>query len=195
MVNCVRACRESRTIKPRLTDLVQKAKGGDRAAFDEIVHRFEPQVFAFCFKRLRNYHTARDLCQDVFLRAYVKLQQLTCPEAFAGWLWSIAGRLVINQAVRGARITLADPEVLETRLANTIGPEDAAIASEQRMLLTVALAQLSQMDQEVLIGFHVHGKTIKEMSDELRAPCGTIKRRLFVGRRRLAAKLDPGHCI
>ena len=46
MVNCVRACRESRTIKPRLTDLVQKAKGGDRAAFNEIVHRFEFKAFA-----------------------------------------------------------------------------------------------------------------------------------------------------
>src|SRR5215212_1716904 len=90
------------TDKQRVVELVQLAQGGDRAAFGE---RFERHVFTIALRRVGDYAEAQELTQDVFIQALTKIDQLRTPEAFGGWLRSIANRMAINRLVRRAPAT------------------------------------------------------------------------------------------
>src|SRR5882672_2131344 len=80
-------------------NLVVRAKGGDRAAFDELVRRTSRLVFARLYLETGDAHQAEDLLQETLLTAYRTLRQLTDPDKFRGWLLKIAQNLAID-AVR-----------------------------------------------------------------------------------------------
>ena len=70
--------------------LVLGVQNGDRSAFAELYDRRARLVRAICYDETRNLHTAADLAQDVFLRAYKNLGRLRDPDRFAAWLVGIA---------------------------------------------------------------------------------------------------------
>ena len=70
-------------------DLVRSAQTGNRDAFGELFERFQPTVYAIAMRRLRDHADAQELCQDVFVQAMLKIEQLRTPEAFIGWLRQI----------------------------------------------------------------------------------------------------------
>src|SRR5436305_8939196 len=104
-----------------ITELVLKAQAGDRAAYGELVERFQPTVYAVALARLRNPTEAQELAQEVFLHGMKKLAQLREPEAFAGWLRQITVRMAINRLTRGGPLQKADGEVLENAEAAGAG--------------------------------------------------------------------------
>lgn len=176
-------------------ELVQSAQKGDQEAFAELMYRFRPQIFAICLRYLRNFHSACDVCQDVFLTVFLKFSQLNDPKRFPGWITSIAVRHLLNRLHRDRRVTVADPEILGMLCDDGEDPEDAEIFSEQRALLHTAMSQLSELDQSTLIDHYFKGKSLREMSEHYNTPIGTIKSRLHAGRARLAEKLDASHCL
>ncbi len=94
----------------QLISLVRKSQAGDREAFGRLVDEFEPVVFAIVLRRLRHDAEAREVTQEVFLRALRKLDQLRDPERFVGWLKRIAVRLSINRAVRRPAEVMTPPD-------------------------------------------------------------------------------------
>ena len=173
-----------------LRELVLEAQAGSRDAFDELVEHFEQTVFAIVLRRLRNRAEAAEVTQEVFLRAFRKLDQLREPERFAGWLKQIAVRLAINRAVRGPQELYADGEVMggvADRDPST--PLDDLLKAERRAEVWSGLDRLGQMDRETLISFYIEGHSLKEMSEEFGSPIGTIKRRLHTARLRLKDEL------
>ncbi len=70
--------------------LVEAVFEGERAAFEELYDRYGPLVRAVCFDKTGNLADAQDLAQDVFMRAFEKLQKLREPELFARWIVAIA---------------------------------------------------------------------------------------------------------
>ena len=72
--------------------LVLRAQSGDRVAFDALTREFRRMVMATVLQRIRNQAEAEDVSQDVFLRAFRKLQQLQDPVTFPAWLRQKIGR-------------------------------------------------------------------------------------------------------
>lgn len=72
------------------TALVRAVIAGDRTAYGILYDRYAPLVRAICYDRTGNLADAQDLAQDVFLRAYERLDQLHKPDRFGGWLVGIA---------------------------------------------------------------------------------------------------------
>ena len=93
-------CTISDTDRIRIAELVVAAQAGDRDAFGELFESFERQVFAIALRRLGDFCEAQELCQDVFVQAMLKLDQLRDPVCFGAWIRSIAHRMAINRAVR-----------------------------------------------------------------------------------------------
>src|SRR5205085_4642488 len=77
------------------TALVERARMGDRAAYGDLIERFQPTVYAVALARLRNPTEAQELVQEVFIHAMTKLSQLRDPHCFAGWLRQITERMAI----------------------------------------------------------------------------------------------------
>lgn len=173
-----------------LSFLVRSAQCGNREAFDQIVDRFESTVFALCLRRLRNRADAQELCQEVFLQALRKLNQLEDPECFPGWLRTIAARMAINRAVRRGPMITVDPQFVAGDCVEYETPLGTILAQERRSQVRLGLERLRRMDRETLEAFYLRGQSLVEMSNEFHSPIGTIKRRLHVARKRLAAELS-----
>ncbi len=171
-------------------DLVRAAQAGDRDAFGELFERFQPTVMAIAMRRLRDHADAQELCQDVFVQAMLKIDQLRTPEAFIGWLRQITVRMAINRAVRRAPAISVEPEMLEATVVGCGSPLDDVLEFERKAQVQAGLDRLGQMDRETLVAFYVEGQSLLEMADGFNAPLGTIKRRLHVARKRLAKQVQ-----
>lgn len=173
-----------------VADLVRAAQAGDREAFGELAVRFEGAVYGTAMRRLRNHAEAQELSQEVFVKAMEKLDQLAQPEAFPGWLRSIANRMAINRAVRRGPAITTEPEILSANLTRSVTPLDDALITEQQEQVHAGLDRLGELDRRTLEAFYLEGQSLNEMSDQFHSPVGTIKRRLHVARKRLAKELE-----
>jgi RNA polymerase sigma-70 factor (ECF subfamily) len=173
-----------------VTQLVQAAQTGQREAFGELFQRFERHVFSVALRRLRDYDEAQELCQDVFIQAMQKINQLREPEAFVSWVRSIAHRMAINRIVRRPHCAAITPEALDSACVEDETPLTVALAGERRAQVRAGLSRLRDLDRKTLEAFYVQGQSLVEMSNQFDAPLGTIKRRLHVARKRLAKQME-----
>lgn len=173
----------------RVRDLVLAAQDGDRQAFGVLVERFERSVYATAMRRLRDPGEAQELTQEVFVQAMRKLTQLRQPECFGGWLRAICNRLAINRLTRRGPILSAEPDALDAARAEHETPLTSALSRERATQVRAGLARLGELDRDTLVAFYVEGQSLIQMSEAFDSPVGTIKRRLHVARKRLAAEL------
>jgi RNA polymerase sigma-70 factor (ECF subfamily) len=173
-----------------LTDVVERARAGDRAAYGELVQRFQPTVYALALGRLRNAAEAEELAQDVFLHVMKKLPQLRDLACFAGWLRQITVRMAINRLTRRGPFQGVEAQVLEQAESAGFTPVDEMLRAEERDELWDGLDRLKPLDRATLVAFYVRGRSLKQMSREFETPVGTIKRRLHVARNRLRKQLE-----
>ena len=173
-----------------VTILVDKAKLGDRAAFGELVSRFQNAVYAMALARVRDPLEAQDLAQEVFVHAMRKLPQLRDARCFAGWLRRITARMAINRMTRKAPTVGASPEMLAGVPGRDRMPEEHLARGESARELHEGLSRLKPLDRATLEAFYLRGQSLKRMARDFDVPTGTIKRRLHVARLRLKDVLD-----
>ncbi|MGQ0637170.1 MAG: RNA polymerase sigma factor [Planctomycetaceae bacterium] len=176
-------------IDAELLTLVRLARAGDREAFDQIVVRTEPMVFAVVLRRLRNRAEALEVTQDVFIQMLRKLSQLRDDERFEAWLRKIAVRLAINRAVRRPRERNGESPALGAVRASGHNPLERIVERESAASVRECLGRLRDLDRRTLVAFYFEGRSLQEMSAEFASPVGTIKRRLHTARNRLRDKL------
>jgi RNA polymerase sigma-70 factor (ECF subfamily) len=173
-----------------ITELVLRAQSGDRAAYGELIERFQPTVYAVALARLRNPAEAQELAQEVFLHGMKKMEQLRDPLCFAGWLRQITVRMAINRLTRRGPLLKVETEALENAEAAGVGPLDSLVKAEQAAELHRGLDRLKPVDRATLTAFYMRGRSLKQMSREFETPVGTIKRRLHVARNRLKKAME-----
>src|SRR5262245_7698815 len=149
-----------------ITNLVERARAGDRAAYGELIERFRPTVYAVALARLRNPAEAEELAQEVFLHGMKQLVQLRDPNCFAGWLRQITVRMAINRLTRRGPFQGVDTEVLEQAAKSGPEPIEEMIRAEQRRALYAGLEKLKPVDRATLVAFYIRGRSLKQMSRE-----------------------------
>ena len=172
--------------------LVLRAQAGESKAFDQLVVRFQGAVYAKALKCVGDPASAEELTQDVFVHAFRKLAQLQHPRALAGWLRKMTVRMAMNRHSARRAMSGLDSEVfdaVESRPAP--GPTEAMEAGEDRVRLREAMTQLKPLDRQTLVAHYFDGHSIEAMAEIFDAPEGTIKRRLFTARKRLAEIMEP----
>ena len=177
-------------LENEITELVLAAQTGDRAAYGELVERFQPTVYAIALARLRNAAEAQELAQEVFMHGMRKLPQLRDVQCFAGWLRQITVRMALNRLTRRGPLVKVESAVLDNAEAVGAGPLDNLVKAEQAAELHRGLGRLKPVDRATLVAFYLHGRSLKQMSREFETPIGTIKRRLHVARHRLKSALE-----
>lgn len=170
---------------------VTLAQMGDRAAFSELVRECQQLVYATALEKLRDGGAAQELAHETFVRAWTKLDQLREPAAFIGWIRQICVRLALNRLTR-RKMNQVEDGVLENQVIESNSPLETLMKNETRVSVRKGLARLNRLDRETLTAFYLRGQSIREMSEALDTPEGTIKRRLHVARNRLKARLEDG---
>lgn len=170
--------------------LVERARAGDVAAFDGLVRRHVRGAYAVALAVLSDPHDAEDACQDAFITALERLDQCREPERFAAWLLQI----VRNRARNSLRAERARPSVpLDAAVLRSgePGPAREAERAQLREILLAGLAQLTEVQREVVLLHDLEGWRHREIAERLGLAEGTSRYHLSVARRALRPLLRP----
>jgi RNA polymerase sigma-70 factor (ECF subfamily) len=88
---------------PSDADLVIRARGGDRRAFEALVRRYQKSLYFLCLRYVRDHDAAADLTQRAFIRALEKMDELREAQIFRSWLFRIGANLALNHLRDHAR--------------------------------------------------------------------------------------------
>ncbi len=177
---------DSQPTDTQLTQLVEQAREGNRLAFDQLIDRYQGDIYRMIYYRIRARMDAEDLTQDVFIRAYRSISRLRERARFRSWLYPIAVNRV-NDYLRKKRLrsifkstdedtniqpVTADeqgtPEALEQVLKEDFWRQVGRIAEK-----------LSKMEREVFMLRFMDSLNIAEIAQILKKSESTVKTHLY----------------
>ena len=170
--------------------LVERARSGDRAAFDDLVRSRIDAVYRTSLAILGNSTDAAEATQVAFCLAWRNIAGLRDPDRFDAWF----GRLHVNacraELRRRKRFLVREvglPEAGDGEPAGPDSPLDERVADAD--VFDRAFARLSVDDRAVLVLHHLHERPVAEIAAALGKPVGTVKARLFRARAALESAL------
>jgi RNA polymerase sigma-70 factor (ECF subfamily) len=170
--------------------LVARARDGDVPAYEQLVLRYQGQMFRLAMRMLASRGDAEDVVQDVFLIVWRRLGQLQEDAAFVGWLYRMTTNRCLN--VLRARRPMADVDLAEQVSAAPAGqPDRAAEVGAQMTALTSALAELTAEQRACWLLREVHGRSYEEIADALDTTSTAVRGRIARARAQLAERMAP----
>ena len=132
-----------------LVRLITKAQRGDPVAFDDLYERYAQGILRYLYLRTREAESAQDLTQEVFIRVLKNIRKFEYrgEKLFLGWLYTIAGNVLIGHVRRKHGIQTPLDQNLE--IVDPRGQEQFASTIERIYLLN-AMSQLTDDQQQVL---------------------------------------------
>jgi RNA polymerase sigma-70 factor (ECF subfamily) len=172
--------------------LAELSRGGDPAAFGELVRRYQTSVYNVCYRLLDERRAAQDLAQEAFIRAYERLRTYDVERPFGPWMRRVAANLCLNQLARTSPPSVSlDDERDEPRAPAGSDPAVAHEQSESAEDLRAAIARLPPKDRAIIELRHFQEMTYDEIAALLKMPLSDVKSHLFRARKRLAEDLRP----
>jgi RNA polymerase sigma-70 factor (ECF subfamily) len=170
--------------------LLDRVAARDASAIAALYDRHSRLLFGLILRILRNRSEAEEVLQEVFLRAWTRIETYdTSLGSPAAWLVRIARNRAIDR-LRANRLrsqpvdTPAAPMPVET-------PETAAVSSERQRAVERALGTLPAEQRELIEHAYFQGLTQSELAARFRIPLGTVKTRIRSGMMALRQLLQP----
>lgn len=180
-------------IKKRISQVLT----GDQNAFGEIVELYKDKVFQICFRMLGNRHEAEDIAQEAFVRAFINIHSFNIQMKFSTWLYRITTNLCIDRLRKKKPDYHLDAEVAGTEgltmysqiAADMMLPEKELEVLELQEYIQAALLKLPEKYRSVIVLKYIEELSLKEISEILDLPVGTVKTRIHRGREALRKQL------
>lgn len=169
--------------------LVTQALAGDQSAFARLVERYTGTLYNQAYRMLGNSQDAEDAVQEIFLKAYTRLDSFDPSRRFVAWLLTIGSNHCIDRLRRRRQPWLTLDDVAFWLPSQDRGPEHRALASEQREMVQRALQQLPENYRLVMILRYWHDLAYNEIADAMGLTESTVKTRLHRGRKMLIEAL------
>lgn len=193
------------TSLPNLDDrsLVAEAQVGNRAAFEELVRRYDRDVLRLALNLMKRPEDARDVYQEAFLKVYRNLHRFRFECSFYTWLY----RIVTNVCLDHLRRRQARPEdqapenpayhedgvtdFFERQREHrpTLDPERTLFGLEIKARIALAMERLSPRERVVFEMKHYQGLKLRAIGDVLGTTEETVKNSLFRATRKLRSAL------
>jgi RNA polymerase sigma-70 factor (ECF subfamily) len=171
-------------------DLITAARGGDRAAIDELLTRYEPSIYRFGLRMCGDEEAAREVLQETLLAAFRHLSGFRGDATLSTWLFQIARSFCIKER-RGVRPTSSLDDSCSAELVDPAPAPDARThAREIGEVLSRAIAKLAPEQREVLILRDVEGMSAEHAAEVVGIEVGALKSRLHRARMALRGELD-----
>ena len=171
-----------------------QAKNGSSLAFNNIVEKYQQSVYNLCYHMLQNADDAEDAAQEVFTRAYSKLNSYDKTSKFSTWLFSIASHYCIDQ-LRKRRFQLVSWDDLAAwyRFPNQESPqpEKALMEAEAVQEIHTLLKLLPPDYRNIIILKYWHAMSYEEIAETRETTVSAIKSKLFRARKMMASSTIP----
>ncbi len=172
------------------TDLVLRAKNGDRNAFSGLVCIHAHGVRNVVYRLCGNAQVAEDAAQETFLQAWLHLSSYRPQSSLRNWLYRIAVNAAMDLLRKEKRILPHALEDLPLKDPQP-GPEEFSAWKERTALVQEAILALPDACRVVLVLREYEGLSYHEMADTLDIPVGTVMSRLNYARGLLRRRLEP----
>jgi len=179
---------------------VERAKAGDTAAFDHLVRKHTPKLYALVYNMTGNHEDTNDLLQDIFARTYRSLKRFQEKSTFYTWIYSISVNMTLNFLKKRNRdrkkVSLNDEEVRVEQdpefreKSSSSDPVKEVELLELNERLSRALQQLSNDHRAVVTMFDIMGMPHNEIAEIMGVSPGTVRSRLFYAHRQLQSYLE-----
>ena len=181
------------------TALVQLARRGDLAAYDDLVRLYQERIYATIYHMTSNHEDANDLAQETFIKAFHALKSFKGGSSFYTWVYRIAVNKTINflkQRKNRTHMSLNDldfnaendPDLVA--LVSDKTPRREAQLAELQQKLNEAMQKLSEPHRLVVTLHDVQGLAHEEIAEIMECNVGTVRSRLFYARQQLQATMS-----
>ncbi len=180
-------------------ELIRRAQGGDRSAFEALVRQYDQSVLRLVFQMVGSGEEARDLYQEAFLKVYRSLRRFRLDSRFSTWLY----RVVLNVCFDHFRRQHARKEVQVpadsgeepdyfSNVADdrpVLNPERAAQSRQIQRRIELALARLNPRERLVFELRHYQGLKLRAIGELCDTTEQTVKNCLFRATQKLRVEL------
>jgi len=177
------------------TALVERARQGNRDAFEDLVKRYERKVFHLAYGFVQDRAAADDLAQEVFIKAYFALPKFHAKSEFGTWLYRIAVNHVkdhLRKVARKKEVSLEEIGDLPFVGADEVRErEEMAVQDERKKVILRVLQALPEKYRTILTLRDVQGLSYEEVAGMLAISRGTVDSRLHRARKLLRKKMGP----
>ncbi|BAZ42771.1 RNA polymerase sigma-E factor [Calothrix sp. NIES-4101] len=184
-------------------DLILRCQAGlrpDRAAFEELMRRYQTQVERVLYHLAPDWADRADLAQEVWIRVFRNISKLQEPSKFRGWLSRIATNLFYDELRKRKRVvsplsldaprSVDDGEMDWEIAGDTPGPEEELTTREFYEQLREAIADLPEVFRTTIVLREIEGMAYEEIAEITGVSLGTVKSRIARARTRLQAQLQ-----
>jgi len=184
--------------------LVERAKTGDRTAFEMLVVKYQRRIERLIGRMVRDVDIVPDIAQETFIRAYRALPQFRGESAFYTWLYRIA----VNTAKKALVDMKRDPTISESALRPSSEdddetyrpgnepisdetPESVMAANEIASAVEAAMEALPAELRQAVTLREIEGMSYEEIAEVMDCPIGTVRSRIFRAREAISARVKP----
>ena len=179
-------------------ELVARSQSGDSTAFDALIVKYSPRLYALVYNMTANHEDTNDMLQDVWAKAYRSIGGFRGKSKLSTWLHSIATNTTINfLKKRGHRRTLSlddvdsglfqDKEFVELQASST--PVRETDLGEMQKKINSAMMQLTPEHRAAVTMFDIQGMPHADIAKVLGISEGTVRSRLYYAHKQLQAWL------
>jgi RNA polymerase sigma-70 factor (ECF subfamily) len=169
-------------------DQIRRAQAGDVAAFELLYREHSPRIYALCLRlRAGDSSDATELLQDVFIKAWRRLDTFRGDCAFASWLHRLAVNTMLENARSEGRRTA---RVLPMEDTSRLDGAARSSGIELKMDMENAIASLPKGARLAFVLHDVEGYQHQEIAEQLSVTVGTVKAQLHRARRLLRERLE-----
>jgi RNA polymerase sigma-70 factor (ECF subfamily) len=175
--------------------LVDRARLGDRHAFDLLVLKYQSRLLSLVSRLVSNQSDALDVLQDTFVKAYRSLNTFRGESAFYTWLYRIAVNTAKNHLAARAKeskdISLDVERTAELPVLEDLSaPEDEAGAEELQRAILHSIEQLPDDLKHALTLRELEGMSYDEIALAMDCPIGTVRSRIFRARDHIVQEIS-----
>ena len=187
---------DSATVERTDAELIAAVRGGDTASFEPLLRKYQPRVFATARRYARRESEVEDIVQEVFLKAFYKLNSFRGDAPFEHWLMRLAVRTCYdflrahqrNREMSFADVTDEQTDWLDHFAANPADASENAAAA--RELVEKVLAQLSPAARLVITLLEIEDRSVKEVAALTGWSVPVVKIRAFRARAQMRKCLE-----
>lgn len=180
--------------------LINKAREGDKPAFEEFYQRYKNQIFNYTYRFINNYALAEELTQETFINAYTNLDKYSEKGKPLAWFYTIASNLcknAIKSKVIRAEVSLDAPfkdtdgqlGLLDVLESHKDEPELTIRSKELITKIQEAIDSLPLEYKQILLLCDIQGQSYQDVAQILNCKPSTVGSRLFRARRKIGKKL------
>lgn len=169
-------------------ELVSLAKKGNLSAFEEIVKRYQKQIFFYAKKKVHDPDTAEDIAQETFVRAFEHLASFEDGKPISPWLYTIAKNASLDHIRKNKRLVAMDFDREDTTAESAL---EKIIRLDEYKRLWQALTALPDKYRQSIEAFYFQNMSYEAIAQNLALPINTIRTHIRRGKMILAAELAP----